>query len=147
MIFSCCWEVASVTFSESPPMLTSTVRPVRKANLRTATTRACSPSGVPNWATSQPATSPSPLAPLRCRPGGKRADRDGIHAKQLGVQLPGEIRPFLCIAVCRRQHLQDQLVYVRHTHPSDDPILKLCHRQRRNLAQPAHQGPPQRRRG
>ena len=55
--------VTPVTFSTSPSMLTSTVRPVREAHLRTTATTARSPSRVPNWASSQPASIPSPLAP------------------------------------------------------------------------------------
>ena len=88
-------------------MLTSTVRPVREANPRTAATRARSPSKVPNWATSQPATSPEPFSPLRYRPGGNWADRGVIHAKQLSMQLPGEIRQLLRIAVRHRDHMHD----------------------------------------
>ena len=56
----------------------------------------------------QPASDiPEPLGPLRHRPGGKRADRGVIHAEQLSMQLPGEIRQLLRIAVRHRDHLHD----------------------------------------
>src|ERR1700761_8081702 len=49
-------------------MLTSTLRPVRETQPCTVVTTARNPSRVPNWATSQPATSPSPLAPAGAAP-------------------------------------------------------------------------------
>ena len=111
MIFSCCWEVAAVTFSTSPPMLTSTVRPVREAHPRTAATTVRSPFLVPNWTRSQPTSVPSsPLAPFQGRPGGERSDRGRIHAKQLGLQPCGQVGQLLRVAVRHRQYLHDQSV-------------------------------------
>jgi len=41
-----------------------------------------------------------------------------IDAEQFGVQFSGQVRQLLRVAVCRRQHLQDQLVHVCHNpHP------------------------------
>ena len=89
MIFSCCCEVTAVTFSTSPPMLTSTVLPVREVHPRTVATTARSPSRVPNW-TSQPASQrPEPLCPLRGCLGGERGDRGRIHVEQFSVQPVG----------------------------------------------------------
>ena len=99
MICSCCWEDTPVIFSASPPMLTSTVRPVRKVHPRTAASTARSPP-----ADQRPM---EPLGPLRHRPGGERADRGSIHAKQLSTQLPGKIRQLLRIAVRHRDRLHD----------------------------------------
>jgi len=73
MIISCCCEVAPVTFSVSPPMLTSTVRPVREAHLRITASTARSPSRFPSWTSSQSASVPSPFAPRRPPRRGERA--------------------------------------------------------------------------
>ena len=121
MISPCCCEVTPVTFSTSPPMLTSTVRPVREVHPRTAATTARSPSRVPNWTSSQPTSVPEPLRPLRGRLGGERGDRGRVHVEQLGVQPSGQVRQLLRVAVCHRQHLHDQPVHVHHDPTSDDP--------------------------
>src|SRR5690349_4938096 len=110
-----CWEVTAVTFSTSPPTLTSTVRPVREVHPCTAATTARSPSRVPNWTSSQPASVPSsPFAPSGAASAVSGGDRGRIHVEQFCAQTPGQVRQFFRVAAGHRQHLHGQPVYIRH---------------------------------
>ena len=81
-----------MTFSTSPPMFTSTVRPVREAHPRIAATVARSPSRVPTWAISQPASVPSPLAPS----GAPSAESGSTEAAST-TPFSGAATPFVYV--------------------------------------------------
>jgi hypothetical protein len=121
MISRCCWEVTAVTFSTSPPMLTSTVRPVREVHPCTAATTARGPSRVPELDQQPAGHRPEPFRPLRGGLGGERGDRGRIHVEQFGAQPSGQVRQFFRVAVGRRQHLHDQPIHIRDDPTSDDP--------------------------
>ena len=107
MISSCCWEVAPVTFSVIPADadLHGPARPRGKP--AHGGHQGAQPVQGPELGHQPASHIPEPFGPLRGRPGGKRADRGLVHAKQLSVQLCGQIRQLLRVAVRHRQHLHD----------------------------------------
>ena len=107
MISRCCCEVTPVTFSAIPADADLHGPACPRGKPAHGGHQGAQPVQGPELGHQPASDIPEPLGPLRHRPGGKRADRGVIHVKQLSMQLPGEIRQFLRVAVRHRHHLHD----------------------------------------